>query len=203
MTVTFIDDCEQGEPEWFEYRLGSLGGSSVNGAIAAGGKGKTSKTLIRKLLAEKLTRKQVEFFKSEAMQTGNDREAESRDFLSFTEGVKIQQCALIKNDMFNGMHYSPDGYMPESLGLVELKNPMGHTQIELLETGKIGKNYIDQMQFGMMIAEYEYCIFCSYVPGIKPFIKRVEVDAGYQEAMSDNLDVFFKEMKRIEELISV
>ena len=202
MTVTFITDYEQGSEAWFDLRLGSLGGSSVNGAIAAGAKGKTAKTLIRKLLAEKLTGKKAEFFKSEAMQTGNDREEESRDYLAFTEGIEIQQCALIKNDMFNGMHYSPDGYMPDSKGLVELKNPMGHTQIELLETGKISKNYIDQMQFGMLIAEYEYCIFCSYVPGIKPFIKRIEIDAAYQEKMMESLNVFFGEMKTLEEFIS-
>lgn len=194
--IHFIDDCEQGDDLWFSHRLGSLGGSKASDMLA-GGAGKTRLTLARKLVAEKLTGVSTFFNPTPAMLEGVEREDESRNYLSFAEDILIQQCALIKNDKYPGTHYSPDGYCPDKKCIVELKNPMGHTQVELLQTGKISKSYIDQMQFGLLISEYNYCIFMSYVPGIKPFIKHIQADLKYHAELQSKIESFMLELNDI------
>jgi len=194
--IHLINDCKQGEDAWHDHRLGSVGGSSAS-AMVAGGAGKTRTSLMYKLAAEKAT-KQPTFFKpNDYMIEGTRREEESRNYLAFSEDLEIHQCALIKNDKHPGAHYSPDGFNIEKKCIVELKNPAGHTQVELIQKQKIGKAYIDQMQFGLMISEFDYCIFLSYVPGIKPFIKRIDRDDKYIADLQIKLELFQTELDEI------
>jgi len=194
--IHFIKDCVQGEPEWFAHRLGSVGGSSASAMLAVG-QGKTRTSLMYKLAAEIATGQSTYLKPSEYMLEGTRREEQSREYLSFIEDIKIDQCALIKNDDIPGAHYSPDGFNVNEMFIVELKNPAGHTQIELLKTGTIGKAYIDQMQFGLMITGFDYCLFLSYVPGIKPFIARIERDERYIQDIRTKLSIFVVDLEKL------
>ena len=189
---------DQGTEAWFKLRLGSIGGSSASDLLA-GGAGKTRKKLMRRLAGEILTGTNTPTFTSPAMEEGSRREAESRDFLSFHIGEEIQECSVITNSDIPGCHYSPDGYIPESKTLIELKNPIPTTQIELLETEKIPKKYMDQMNHGILISGYDRCVFCSYVPGIRPFIQTVERDEKKIDELKDAIEVFVAELETLVE----
>jgi len=75
MTVEIID-CVQGSPEWFQARLG-IPTASCFSQVLAKGEGKVRATYMRRLAGEIITGQSAETFKSEAMERGNQMEAEA------------------------------------------------------------------------------------------------------------------------------
>jgi len=64
-----IINCIQGSPEWFSERLGKLTGSEAQ-AISANGAG--LKTLVNKLVAERLTGKVENGYTNSDMERGKE-----------------------------------------------------------------------------------------------------------------------------------
>jgi len=97
---------EQGSPEWFEARLGSIGGSSI-AAATAGGKGKVRKDLMYRLIGEILSGQKYEGYKNAYMERGNELEPYARALYEEITGQTVKQVGLIRRAPFK--HYSPDG----------------------------------------------------------------------------------------------
>jgi len=200
--IEIFDNIEQGSDLWFEKRLGSVGSSSVKNAMA-GGQGKTRKTLLYNLLAEKITGVKTCFKTTPAMQEGIDREQESLDYYQFHTGIDFEQVGLIGNSDFAGQHTSPDAINRELKIGLELKNPQANTMVRYLEADKMPTEYVAQCQHAMMISDYDCWHFMAYHPAFKTqLIKVVDRDEVYISRMREKMVLFFEEMKTLEEVVN-
>jgi hypothetical protein len=79
-----ISNHEQGSEAWLESRLGRPTASNFGKLITPTGKASTSaEGYINELIAQKITGEIPEFFKSEAMQRGNELEASAKALYEF------------------------------------------------------------------------------------------------------------------------
>ena len=90
-----VFDCEQGSTEWFEARLGSIGGSSIS-SVVAGGQGKMRKSLMYRLAGEILSGEKYESYSNSHMERGLEQESDARDYYEFITGNEVTQVGLCR-----------------------------------------------------------------------------------------------------------
>ena len=128
-----IINCEQYSPEWWAERLSKPTSSQYSRIVTSKGEPSKSRTAyMYELAAERLTGAQEDTFISIAMQKGSERESLSRQVYEMENEVEVVQVGLCISDC-GRWGASPDGLVGDD-GLVELKNPLGKTQVERLLT---------------------------------------------------------------------
>jgi hypothetical protein len=204
-TITGI----QGDEQWFNHRLASIGGSGIKKVIAKGRNKEPSKTRTTYLFQkadEFITRKRIESYSDENMRLGTDSEPLSRNCYEFETDVKVEQVALIKAG--DHKHVSPDGLVGGS-GMIEIKNTNGPNYIETIYKDRVPPEHIPQIQWGLSKAEREWCDFihgcwirqdgdivARYIN--KPiWIKRVYRDEEKIKELDEAADKFLEEMALI------
>ena len=201
----------QGSDEWHQERLGSLGSSSVKNAIA-GGEGKSRKTLAYGMVAERISGERTYFKTTAAMDEGNRREPESRDWYAFYSGIEWEEVGLIKNSLFPGQHTSPDAVNRDLKIGLELKNVTAKVMVQYLDKGEMAQfldkgtmvsTYVAQCQHAMMITGWNKWHFVVYHPAFKrQLVVIVDRDDKYISTMQQKIDTFFTEMNSIMEKVS-
>ena len=126
-----VYNCEQGSEEWLKCRLGKLTGSVAH-TIATSGKG--LETLCLEKATEILTGIISDGYKNDAMQHGNDYEAEARSIYELETGNTVIQVGFCEDNEFVGV--SPDGLIGDD-GLIEIKCPTDKTYTQYLIDGVI------------------------------------------------------------------
>lgn len=190
--MEIIRDVDQLSDEWFELRIGSVGGSSIKDLMAKG-QGKSRKSLMYRLVEEIRENKKYEGYVSKAMEEGTRREPESRRDFRFITGLEVEEVGLIKGNV-PGTHCSPDGLTSDDAGL-ELKNPIYTTQLRYIDEDRLPLEYVKQVQYSMWIAEYDYWWFFSYHPKLKPFLLKVERDESLIKTIKIETIKFLAELK--------
>jgi hypothetical protein len=177
-------DCIQGSEDWLESRLGRPTASNFGKLITPTGKPSTSaQGYIDELIAQRITGEIPEFFKSEAMQRGNDLEPAAKALYEFTHDVEVLEVGLCLHDQYE-CGASPDGLVGLDGGL-EIKCPLPHTHVSYLRGGCIPAKYIPQVQGCLWITEREWWDFMSYHPSMEDLIVRVHRDEAYIKKMAD------------------
>jgi len=193
---------EQGTPEWFQARLGSIGGSSISAAVA-GGTGSTRQTLMYRLVGEIISGVWVDGYKSPAMLQGTERQPEATTLYEIVVGCSVDiTVGLIKDHKHK--HISPDGLVGDN-GMIEIKCPQIPAHIETLDKQKVPSQYVKQIQWSIQRAQKEWVDFVSYCPEIvtKPiFIKRCYRDEKLIAKLEDGANAFIEEMLSLVERIS-
>lgn len=175
-----IIKAEQRSPEWFQARLGVPSASSFGKVITPTGKPSMQVDGYRnKLVAEILTGRTDGQEASEAMQRGTDMEPEARSYYELIAGP-VQEIGFCIHD--DGFGCSPDGLVGDD-GLLEIKCPLSHTQVEYLRDGKIPGIYYPQVQGQLLVMGRKWCDFISYHPDMKPLIVRVERDKKFIDTL--------------------
>lgn len=196
-----IIDCEQGSTEWFAARLGKASASRVADIIA---KTKTGPSASRanyaaELTAERLTGARVEGFKSEAMQWGNDNEAEARGLYEFMRDAAVTEVGLVCHPSIAMACASPDGLVGSD-GLLEIKCPNTATHIETLLSAKVPSRYVTQMQWQMACTERQWCDFVSFDPRMPAemqlFVQRIPRDETAISNLTLSVRDFLAEVDR-------
>lgn len=178
-----ISNHEQGSDAWLESRLGRPTASNFGKLITPTGKASTSaEGYINELIAQKITGEIPEFFKSEAMQRGNDLEASAKALYEFENDVEVVEVGLCLHDLLE-CGASPDGLIGDNAGL-EIKTPLPHTHVSYLRGGNIPAKYIPQVQGCLWITEREWWDFMSYHPSMEDLIVRVYRDEAYIKKMA-------------------
>jgi hypothetical protein len=167
-----IINCQQNTPEWDLCRLGMLGASEAQ-AISANGAG--LKTLVNKLVAERLTGKKENGYINADMERGHELEMEARNAYELETGNTVKEVGYCKLDEFTGC--SPDGFIGDD-GLVEIKNFKDSTFVDYMFTEKIDTGYEWQMQMQMYVTNRLWCDYVVYNPNFRKslIIKRIERD---------------------------
>lgn len=192
-----IFTCEQHSDEWFAARLGIPTSSNFSKIVT--GKGEPSKqrtAYLYELAAQRLTGVRDETFKSTAMEEGNEREELSRQVYEMEREVVVDQVGICLSDC-ERWGASPDGLIGND-GLLELKNPLGKTQVErLLTQPTLPASYVQQVQGQIFVTGRDWCDFVSYVPGLPLFVLRVHPDVAFLKKLKPALIEFCDELDEI------
>ena len=181
-----VSDAIQGSEEWLETRLGRPTASNFGKLITPTGKASTSaQGYIDELIAQRITGEIPEFFKSEAMQRGNDLEPIAKSLYEFTHDVYVKEVGLCLHDKYE-CGASPDGLIGLDGGL-EIKCPLPHTHVSYLRDGGIPAKYIPQVQGCLWITEREWWDFMSYHPSMEDLIVRVYRDNAYITKLAEQV----------------
>lgn len=190
-----VYNFEQGSEEWLKCRLGKLTGSVAH-TIATNGKG--LETLCLEKATEILTGIISDGYKNDAMQHGNDYEAEARSIYELETGNTVIQVGFCEDNEFVGV--SPDGLIGDD-GLIEIKCPTDKTYTQYLIDNVIKPEYYSQMQMQMLITNRNWCDYVVYNPNFKKtiIIKRVKADKEHMEKIGAGLGYGMRKIKEIVE----
>ena len=191
-------DIIQGSPEWDAIRLGKVTASKFSDVLnKKTGRGK----YMYKLAAERLSGVKEETYKNEAMQNGNDTEAEARIYYEGLTGVIVEQVGFVEHDEWVGV--SPDGLVGWE-GLVEIKVPLTSTHVQYLEENRLPTCYVSQVQGQLWVCEREWVDFvsyCPYMPNQPMFCIQVFRDEKYIKNLESEVDRFVNELQELIERI--
>jgi len=96
------------------------------------------------LIAERLLQRKIEFYNSPAMERGLIVEAEAVDWYEFDQDVVTQKVGFISDDDHT-LGCSPDRLVGGD-GLLEIKAPLPHTQVEYWISGEIRERFRSQLR---------------------------------------------------------
>ena len=198
--MIIIKDLIQGSEAWFAEKIGKP--SASNASMIITNEGKPSKQrdgYLYTLAAERLTGKQENGYKNAAMEGGQEREDESRNMFSLIHNVDIEKVGVIYKDDKKRFLCSPDRIC-KNFGL-ELKNPLGKTQVKYLLDCGLPSDYFGQVQFSLYVTGFPKWYFMSFVPSMKPLILEVRPDVVYQKSLAKELDAFCDELDKTVERI--
>ena len=193
-----IHNFEQHSEEWYAIRCGRFTASKAD-TIAVAGTG--LETLCFNIVAEKLTGRKEETFKSAAMEQGNELEAVARTLFEMKTGYTVEEVGFVEFDDLEGS--SPDGliHIGDELTGVEFKCPQDNTYAKLLFDRKIKPEYYAQMQMQMRDTGAHRWFYCVYNPHFDEEMVIIEVakDAAYQEKLDKGL---IKGKARVREILN-
>ena len=190
-----IITCEQRSGQWWEAKRGLPSASNFSRIITVkGDRSRQYESYLYELAAERISTHREETYISAAMQAGIEREDLSRRIYEMHYEVEVKQVGFCLSDC-GRYGCSPDGLVGE--GLLELKNPLGKTQVEYLLAGSLPSAYVQQVQGGLLVTGAPWCDFVSYYPGLPLFVVRVEPDQEFQLRLKRWLFAFCDELNEI------
>jgi len=199
-----IHDVPQRSPEWQQIRCGKIGASDMSAVLAkgrGGGESKTRKTLMLRVLAERLSGIPQETYCNSAMEWGIEHEQYARNLYELENFCDVKQVGFVEYDEFVGC--SPDGLVGDD-GLVEIKCPNSSTHLSYILAEIMPPEYVNQVQAQIWVTERKWCDFVSYDPRIpsKAFWQiRVERDMKKIIEIQDSVMKFIDELKELEKKI--
>jgi putative phage-type endonuclease len=172
------------DPLWATARVGHVTASRIADVVARSRDkkewGVSRKNYAADLIAERLTGKPIEGYRSAEMQRGNEVEAEAIAAYAFLYDVDIGEGGFLKHPRLAWAGASPDGLVGDD-GLVEFKCPNTATHIATFLGAKIDNGYALQMQWQMAGTGRQWCDFTSYDPRLPE-----ELSMHVQRVMRDD-----------------
>lgn len=201
MGYPIFHQMEQKSDEWFAIRLGKVTASVFSNATA-GGAGKTKTTLMRKLIAERLTDLPEESYTNSAMDWGTETEPLAREYYEQINGCIVKEVGFVELNADIGA--SPDGLVGED-GLLEIKCPNSSTHIGYLLDNKMPTTYVKQVQGQMWVTGRKWTDFVSYDPRVskRPYWSiRVPRDEKVIAELEIKVTAFITELKAVMEKLT-
>lgn len=198
-----IVDCVQGEEAWFKEKLGKPSASNISKIIGTSGKRSTQRAgYMDELAGEIITgERDLTGFTNGRMETGNEREEESRQLYEIHQGVEIQQVGVVYKDDKKRFLCSPDGLIVGSKTGIEMKNVIPKTQVKRRRENKLPTEYSNQCQFSLFVTGYENWHFWSYCPKLKPLLIVVERNEDFIKLLEIELNLFCNELDALVEKV--
>ena len=189
-------DLIQGTDEWMAARCGLLTASEMKLIITPTLKtanNDKSRTHLYELLGQRMTKFVEPTFVSYAMERGQNDEATAR--WHYSENIaEVTQTGFITNDKWGfTLGFSPDGLVGDD-GAIECKSRMQKYQVETILARDMPKDFMIQVQTGLLVSEREWCDFISYSGGMPMCIVRVHPDEKVQAAIIDAATTFEADM---------
>lgn len=192
----------QGEPEWHEARLDSIGGTDISKIITTKGKRSESRgQLLIDKASQHISRKSKPVYTTYEMQWGHDNEPIARRLFEFRKNIPLSECAMIFNDENRNWHISPDGYNGEKEIGYEVKCPQLKEFMKTKSENKLPTKHILQVQTSLALTGWESWWFMSYFPGLKPFMIEVKRDEDLIKTIKVEVIMFHNELGRLIEQI--
>ena len=95
----------------------------------------------------------------------------------------VVETGFVTNDQWGfTIGYSPDGLVGSD-GLIEIKSRAGKYQVQTIALDEVPDDYMIQIQTALLVTGREWIDFVSYCGGLPMFVKRVEPDPDFHEAI--------------------
>lgn len=189
MPITLHDEVTQGTPEWLALRCGLLTASEMDSIITPTLKisdSEASRKHMYHLLAQRITGYVEPQFISDAMLRGHVDEEDACNLYAEHYGERhgpVQKVGFVTNDRWGfTLGYSPDRLVGDD-GLVEVKSRAQKYQLQTLLDGAMPKEFMLQVQTGLLVSERKWCDFVTYCGGMHMMTIRVFPDLAVQEAI--------------------
>lgn len=184
MIVYTAEDVPQRSEAWHALRAGKVTGSCAPALLAVRQRGTgelaVRRDLRQRLVVERLTGIAVDEvpYKGKDLQHGIDCEPEAV-FAYEAQGDLITRVGFVAHDEL-AAGCSPDGYVGDWEGIVEVKCPASSTHVEYWNGGGIPKEYYGQLLHSLWITGAQWADFCSFDPRMpahrRLFTKRLTRD---------------------------
>ena len=140
------------------------------------------------LIAERLLRRKIEFYNSPAMEPGLIVEAEAVDWYEFDQDVITQKVGFITDDDHT-VGCSPDRLVGDD-GLLEIKAPLPHTQVEYWISGEVSERFRPQLQGQLYVSQRSWVDIVCWHDVLPKLVMRVEPDETFIKALDRELQIF-------------
>lgn len=158
-----IIDVEQGTYEWHVARKGKVTGTSLASAL---GTPAVQKTLMYKLIAERMTEPQTGGFLSKSVERGKEMEPLARKYISNHLGMDFVEVGMLQDIQLGMYAISPDAVVIENglvVGGLEIKCPDSKKHVEYLIKNEVPKEYEYQVFAPfLMLGAVKFWYFASY-----------------------------------------
>ena len=192
MSINYNYSIEQGTPEWLEARSGLVTASTVGKLVTPTGKianNDTVRQMAFQLASERITGRTEPTPTSYHMERGHIEEVFARELYQ-DNYEPVSTCGFITSDeMGFTVGYSPDGLVGDD-GLIEIKSRMAKFQVQTICSGEVPKEYMLQLQFGLMVTGRKWIDFVQYSNGMPLFVERVGPDQIMFETMQEAVSLF-------------
>jgi putative phage-type endonuclease len=185
MTLHVFDNLVQGTPEWMAARRGLVTASVVGKLITPTLKvanNDVSRGITATLVAERITGYTEETAMTSDMWRGVDSEPIARDIYSGHYQQAVEVGFMRRDEDGWTLGYSPDGLVGVD-GLLEIKAPRQKTHLKTILTDDVPDHYWPQLQAGLLVSGRQWIDFVSYCGGMPLYVKRVEPDPDWFEAI--------------------
>lgn len=150
----------------------------------------TSRAITALLVAERITGWSEPTWFNADMQRGHDVEPIARDLYS-QHYAPVTEMGFMVQEWRDGcrLGYSPDGLVGDD-GLIEVKGPRMKAHLLTHLSGEVPLAHMAQIQAGLLVSGRQWCDFISFYGGMPPFIKRVERDQRWIDAILEAVEQF-------------
>lgn len=195
---------------WLSARCGKLTASRMGDAMSflKDGKTPTAKraTLMRELLAERVTQDSVRHFVTDAMQWGLEKEAEAKAAYEALTGAFVDETGFYDHPRIDNFGATPDGLLSGG-GLIETKAPTSATFIEWAMAGVVPDCHKPQMIAQCACTGRKWVEFVAFDPRVRDprrqlFVRRFEPTAEEIAAVESAAESFLAELDRMFELFT-
>lgn len=202
------EEFPQGSEEWFRLRLGVPTASNFKAIMARSEEARMRTKLLRRMAGEIITGKLAESFKDDAMQRGNDMEAEARKQFAFAPNLEVERVGFVRRTLANGRFV---GCSPDSLftrtdkrgvirGVLEIKTMIPELMIEMSDTGRFPTEHRAQCYGSLWVTGLEVCelrIFYSGMPYTLEF--EMEREENFIREIAEAVEVFDYDLRKLVE----
>ena len=195
-----VIDCEQGSGHWKSLRRGIPTASDFGRIVTSSGrKSSQQDAFTGALLAEWVTGESDGAWQGSGdSERGRHLEPKAREYYAFFRDAEPETVGFIYKDVSRMSGCSPDALVGDD-GLLELKVPKLSTHIMWLGADSVPRNHIPQLQGQLWVTGREWVDFCSYHPDFPPFLKRVEPDLKFQDALDFWMPEFTAQLVKLRE----
>jgi len=198
--MPIFHDVAQYSEEHDRLRLGIPTSSNFHKIITPQGKpSKQWREYACVLIAERLLHRKLEFYNSPAMERGLIVEAEAADWYEFDQDVTAQRAGFITDERHR-MGCSPDRLVGDE-GLLEVKAPLPHTQVEYWLSGEVSERFRPQLQGQLYVSQRSWVDILCWHDVLPKLVVRVEPDEKFITALDRELQIFNYFIERVMEKI--
>ena len=140
------------------------------------------------LIAERILQQKIEFYNSLAMERGLIVEDEAADWYEFDQDVTTQRVGFITDDEHT-TGCSPDRLVGEA-GLLEIKAPLPHTQVEYWISGELNERFRPQLQGQLYISQRSWVDIVCWHDVLPKLVMRIAPDEKFIKALDRELRIF-------------
>jgi YqaJ-like viral recombinase domain len=137
------------------------------------------------LIAERILQRRIEFYNSPAMERGLIVEADAVDWQEFDRDVTAQRMGFITDDDHT-MGCSPDRLVGDE-GLLEIKAPLPHTQVQYWISGEVSEHFRPQLQGQLYILQRSWVDIVCWHDVLPKLVRLVEPDGQFITALAREL----------------
>lgn len=199
--IKYHFDIFQGTDEWLKLKMGVLSASEFKKIITPANlklsSSQDAKAHYDDILAQRIDPTLQYNYMSDDMMRGHDDEPYAIEVYEEKYDRKVKNCGFITNSEFGGtIGYSPDGLVGDD-GLIEIKSRSPKLQTKTIldhiagrTEDLIPKDYMMQVQSGLLISGRKWTDFISYCNGHPMVCIRVYPISEIIDAIRASVSIF-------------